>query len=248
MLRIFAYETRRLLGGRTFIGALAVSLFYAWQTLCSKTILGVAHTAPFSPWSFGAYLSVLMPLLCAVSYLLLWDVFSPAAQRLRPLTDATGADISRYYLVRFAAVGFCVLLMALLLAGAGLIFLHSLFPKEALLSSSILPFLLCVLPSLLFPLGAGALAGSYRPALLFLTLPLILALSFAPLPMATELFLNGFFESYPLDFIDPPFSFPILLLACRAVYTLLGALMLYAASKKSASLQSAGHRGSSVIP
>ena len=63
MVKIFRYECKRLLWNKFFFGILAVTLFYGWQVLGGTTILGVAHTAPFSPWSFGDYLSRMVPLL-----------------------------------------------------------------------------------------------------------------------------------------------------------------------------------------
>ena len=63
MSKIFRYECRRLLLSKFFFGLVAVTCFYGWQVLEHVTILGIAHTAPFSPWSFGDYLSRLLPLL-----------------------------------------------------------------------------------------------------------------------------------------------------------------------------------------
>ena len=63
MGKIFRYECKRLLWNKFFFGLLLVSLFYGWQVLSGVTILGVSHTAPFSPWSFGDYLCRMVPLL-----------------------------------------------------------------------------------------------------------------------------------------------------------------------------------------
>lgn len=248
MSRVFVYELRRLFGAKTFAGALLISLFYAWQTLHTKVIRGIAHTAPFSPWSFGAYLAVLLPLLCALMYLLLWDVFSPAAQRLRPLTEASGVDMRRYYLLRFTAVGLVCFVFMLLLAAAGIAFVGSLFPICP--ADFIFPFLLCVVPSLIFLLGAGAFFGSLRPAFIFVLIPVMLAFGISPLPLWAQPFMSGFFESYPLMLteLDPAFSVPVSLLVCRIAYTLLGAFLLYAAAKRAALGQNSGHSPAIVLP
>ena len=63
MFRIFGYECRRLLWNKFFIGLALLLLFYGWRVLSDITILGVSHTPPFSPWSFGDYLSRMLPLL-----------------------------------------------------------------------------------------------------------------------------------------------------------------------------------------
>ena len=51
MVKIFRYECKRLLWNKFFFGILAVTLFYGWQVLTGASILGVSHTAPFSPWT-----------------------------------------------------------------------------------------------------------------------------------------------------------------------------------------------------
>ena len=63
MGKIFRYECRRLLWNKFFLGLAVVLLLYGALVLHAVTILGVAHTAPFSPWSFGDYLSRMLPLL-----------------------------------------------------------------------------------------------------------------------------------------------------------------------------------------
>ena len=61
MRKIFQYEYRRLLLNKFFAGLVLVLLAYGATVLESATILGVSHTAPFSPWSFGDYLSRMCP-------------------------------------------------------------------------------------------------------------------------------------------------------------------------------------------
>ena len=53
MGKIYRYECRRLLWNQFFAGLAAVLLGYGALVLRGVTILGVSHTAPFSPWSFG---------------------------------------------------------------------------------------------------------------------------------------------------------------------------------------------------
>ena len=65
MRKVFVCELRRLLLNKFFFGILAAVLLYGWLLLSGEVILGVAYTAPFSPWSFGYYLARLLPLLWA---------------------------------------------------------------------------------------------------------------------------------------------------------------------------------------
>lgn len=60
MRKIFGYELRRPLWNKLFFGVLLVSL----GLMLSSVIRSAAHTAPFSPWNFGYYLSQVLPLIC----------------------------------------------------------------------------------------------------------------------------------------------------------------------------------------
>lgn len=89
MVKIFRYECKRLLWNKFFFGILAVTLFYGWQVLTGASILGVSHTAPFSPWTFGDYLSRLLPLLWIGVLFFLTFFTSGAERRAAVLTAAT---------------------------------------------------------------------------------------------------------------------------------------------------------------
>lgn len=103
MIKIFQYECKRLLWNKFFFGLLLVILFYGWQVLNSVTILGVSHTAPFSPWSFGDYLSRMIPLLWIGVLFFLTLFTSGKVRRVTVLTDATPVAPGRYVLARCAA-------------------------------------------------------------------------------------------------------------------------------------------------
>ena len=110
MRKIFLYECKRLLWNKFFAGLVLVLLFYGWQVLRRVTILGVSHTAPFSPWSFGDFLSRMLPLLWIGALFFLTFFTSEKARRAAVLTDAAPLPPRRYALARCAAA----------LAGAGL--------------------------------------------------------------------------------------------------------------------------------
>ncbi len=88
MGKIFRYECRRLLWNKFFIGLAVVMLLYGALVLHAVTILGVSHTAPFSPWSFGDYLSRMLPLLWIGMLFFLTFYTSPKARRAAVLMDA----------------------------------------------------------------------------------------------------------------------------------------------------------------
>ena len=54
MAKIFSYELKRLLGSKLTIGFLVVIGAYSYLVMQGEVVFGVANTAPFSPWGFGA--------------------------------------------------------------------------------------------------------------------------------------------------------------------------------------------------
>ena len=98
MNKIFRYELRRMVFSKFYLGLSAVTIWYGWQLLNTTTILGTAHTAPFSPWSFGSYLSQLLPLLCVALLFLVWNQCSNTARRTAVLTTTAAQNPSVYRL------------------------------------------------------------------------------------------------------------------------------------------------------
>ena len=127
MSKIFRYECRRLLWNKFFIGLAVVLLLYGALVLHAVTILGVSHTAPFSPWSFGDYLSRMLPLLWIGMLFFLTFYTSPKARRAAVLTDATPMPPRQYALARCAAALTGGVLLSLLCMGEAAVFYGRMF-------------------------------------------------------------------------------------------------------------------------
>ena len=59
--KIFRYELRRVVFSKPFLFITALTLIYALYLLKTDILFGYADTAPFSAWSFLAYLSICTP-------------------------------------------------------------------------------------------------------------------------------------------------------------------------------------------
>ena len=166
MRKIFRYECRRLLLNKFFAGLVLVLLAYGAMVLESATILGVSHTAPFSPWSFGDYLSRMLPLLWVGASFFLTFFTSGRARRAMALTDAAPMDARRYAWARCAAAlaGTALLALCCLLEAA--VFYGRYFGWYAW-GSLLLPALATLVPALVFALGCGWLLARIRPWLLY---------------------------------------------------------------------------------
>ena len=227
MGKIFRYECRRLLWNKFFGGLLLVLLFYGWQVLSRVTILGVSHTAPFSPWSFGDFLSRMVPLLWIGSLFFLTFFTSGKARRVAVLTDAAPMEPRRYALARCGAALAGTALLALAVLAEAAVFYGWYFGWYGWMEL-IAPALVTLLPPLAFALGSGWLLGRVRPWLLYVWMPLPLALALLPLPEALELWNGSFFTQYPLTLgtLDPAFSLPAAVLLVQCALLAAGVVLL----------------------
>ena len=232
MRKIFLYECKRLLWNKFFAGLVLVLLFYGWQVLTGASILGVSHTAPFSPWSFGDYLCRLLPLMWIGALFFLTFFTSGKARRAAVLTAATPADPRRYALARCAAalVGVALLCLAALALAA---LLYARLFGWTDWGSLALPALVILAPPLVFALGSGWLLGRLRPWLLYVWMLLPFALAALPLPEALGLWNGGLCTSYPLTLgmLDPAFSLPAAAWAVQGLLLAAGVLLLLVAGK-----------------
>ena len=228
MIKIFRYECKRLLWNKFFAGILLVLLFYGWQVLNRVTILGIAHTAPFSPWSFGDYLSRMLPLMWIGALFFLTFFTSAKARRTAVLTDAAPVSPTRYALTRCAAALTGCGLLALSCVAEAAVFYGWYFGWHEW-DELLLPALVTLLPPLLFALGSGWLLGRIRPFLIYVWMPLPLVCMALPLPKALGLWNGNFFTDYPLTLgsLDPEFSIPAAVALAQGALIVLGGGMLF---------------------
>lgn len=227
MGKIYRYECRRLLWNQFFAGLTVVLLLYGALVLRGVTILGVSHTAPFSPWSFGDYLSRMLPLLWLGALTLLSFFTSPKARRAEVLTAAASMSPRRYALARCLAALTGTALLALLCLGQAALFYGWYFGWYGW-GSLAFPTLVTLVPPLVFAMGSGWLLGKLRPWLLYTWMPAPFVCGLLPLPEAMGLWNGSFFIRYPLTLerLDPAFSAPVsvLLVQCGLLAAGIGLL------------------------
>ena len=227
MRKIFLYECKRLLWNKFFAGLVLVLLFYGWQVLRRVTILGVSHTAPFSPWSFGDFLSRMLPLLWIGALFFLTFFTSEKARRAAVLTDAAPLLPRRYALARCAAALTGGALLSLLCMGEAAVFYGRMFHWYGW-GSLLLPALATLLPALVFALGSGWLLGQIRPWLVYVWMAVPFLCMALPLPDALGIWNGHFFSKYPLALgtLDPPFSMPAADLIVQCILLAAGIVLL----------------------
>ena len=230
MNKIFRYELRRLVWNKFFIGLLIINGIYAWYVLTTETIAGVAYTAPFSLWSFGAYVASTLPISILTVLVLISVYYSKKERQLEILTTATPVNKVHYALVKSAAVTICFLMICVVIFGLGICFYISVFHYR-----NFIPFLLpsgmIILPCLLFTLGVGHLAGRVHQGLLYMLMIIALVVGFAGFGGNFDFFGNWYFSSYPISLPvgkdgEPAFIVTTGFCIARLVYFVIGGVLL----------------------
>ena len=226
-IKIFLYESKRLIINKFFLLILLVLLFYGGLVLRGVTVFGVSHTAPFSPWSFGDYLSRMLPLLVLAETVFLTFFTSGETRRAAPVIDAVQTRPALYGAARCAAVIAAVCLAALACALPAAVFYAVYFDRYDL--SELLPVAALTLPPpLMFTLGVGRFIGKFRPRLVYALAAVPFVLAALPLPGAWGILNGGFFTEYPLmsGTLDPAFSAPVSVVLVQCAVFACGAALV----------------------
>lgn len=233
MIKIFLYECKRLLWNRFFFGILLITLFYGWQVLGSITIMGVSHTAPFSPWSFGDYLSRMVPILWIGALFFLTFFTSVKARHVAVLTDAAAVMPRRYAMARCAAAMAGTGLLTMVCLGESALFYGSCF-KWYEFGELLAPALITLLPPLVFALGSGWFLGQIKAQIIYVWMIIPFVCMALPLPDALELWNGNFFTEYPLSLgiLDPDFSIPVSVISVQGALLTVGFAFLTCGVRK----------------
>ncbi len=230
MNKIFRYELRRLIWNKFFIGLLVINGIFAWFVLTTDTIAGAAYTAPFSRWSFGAYLASILPLTILTVLFLLSVYYSKNEKQVEILTSVTPVNKVRYALVRSAAITICFLTICAVIFVLGIYFYITVFDYR-----DIIPFLLpsgmIMLPCLLFSLGIGHLAGRIHQGLLYALMLIVMVVGYAGFGGSFDFFGHWYFSSYPISLPvgndgEPAFMLSSGFMLARLVYLVTGGILL----------------------
>ena len=231
MIKILKYEIQRLLFNKFYIGLFIINGIYAWFILTSDIIAGVAHTAPFSPWSFGFYLTSVMPMLALTVLFLLTFFYSRNEKQVKILTSATSADATLYMLIRIAVVTLGFLLLCILVIVMSFCF-YIIFFNYWNFSVYIIPVLIIILPCFMFVVGAGFLAGQFNSGFLYILMLIFIAMNFIQITdLSWDFFGKNYFSVIPaLTQVttggEPEFVLNTEFLVVRAFYFIFGIVLL----------------------
>lgn len=236
MGKLFYYELKRLLLRKWTFGFLALLVLYSFGLMQSETIMGIANTAPFSPWSFASYLAKLMPILLTELMFFLSFFASKQERKSEELVKPICLFPRKQRLVRFLAISVAFLLSVCCAVGVafgiyakvfGFTDFFSLIPAGAAV----------VFPPAIIVFGVGcvaATAGKYAEKVIFsLSIPILIPAFFHEIPYLDWYgirFWGDYAASFPMP--DPPFSLPPAVTLIQSAVTLTGALLFLVAEKR----------------
>ncbi len=240
MSKIFRYELKRLLLNKFFIVLLIINGLFAWYILATETVVGVAYTAPFSPWSFGDYLSSVMPLSILTVLFLMTTYYSKNEKQTKILTDATPVNQAHYILIRSSAVALGFTIICAVLIGLSFYFYATYFGFWKF-ASFILPAILTLPPCLVLTLGLGHLVGYFHSGLLYALMLISMVMGYLRLGVF-DFFGKGYYAYAPYELApgsdgEPAFTLSAGFLTVRILYLLIGliffAVSIHRAKRKS---------------
>ncbi len=228
MSKLFRYALRRLIFNKFFLVLLLVIAFYSWKLLDGEIILGVSYTAPFSSWSYGAFLALVLPLLLITLLFFITHLYSRKEKRVRVLAMATPIDPVQYGAVKCLAIATGFLLISGVTIGISFAFYADTF-RFYDFGAFVNPIIMTLLPSMLFVTGIGMVAGRIHPALLYALMLLLLLMGKASLPYALDLLGDSFFRTAPLTLPvgssgEPDFIVPTAVIIGKLGFSLAGIL------------------------
>ncbi len=231
MSKVFYYELKRMLLNKVFLTMLLVNGLFAWFILSTDIIRGIAYTAPFSGWSYCAYLGKTLPLAMVTILLLLSAYYGRKQKQLEVLTLATPVTAARQMLLRTAAAGVCFVLIFLLITTLAAFFYRAFF-RYTDFAMFFLPSLLIALPCFFFLTGLGQLLASLHRGMLYALMLIAFIVAYCGIQTAFDLFGAGYFSARPLMLSvgadgEPAFMLSAAFCAARLLYLAAGAVCFY---------------------
>ena len=225
MRTIYLYEMKRVLCNKLFAAMLLITCAYSYVVLSNTIVLGVAYTAPFSQWSFGAYMGSVAMLLMAAMLFFMAGMYSKKERMTQIVTLATPVNTTAYTLTKCAACVSACVILCLVCAGVGMAYLGVIFGFYRVYDF-ILPFALVVVPAVVFFAGLGLFAGRIRGGLVYAAMAVCLVF-LLPMPQALDLYGTAYFSQYPIGLEagasgEPDFAVTSAFLLGRILFIVLG--------------------------
>lgn len=231
MNKIFYYELRRAVCSWLFLAMLLINAVYAWYVLTTDIIRGIAYTAPFSVWSFCAYMGKTMPAAVITVLLVLAGYYGKKQKQAEILTCAVPVTMAQQLLIRTAVLGVCFAFLLLVIAVISAVFYITFFGYDDF-GVFLVPGILLAVPCFLAAAGLGFLLGGVHQGLVYVLAGLMAVLAVAAEEQVFDFFSAGYFAAYaaalePGRDGEPDFYMEPLWIAARLGYFAAGAMLVW---------------------
>ena len=237
-MRVFCYEWRRRGCQLLALVVLLAILYFAWSQIFDMVLYGVYDTAPFSEWTWITYLARLSALLLVYPLYCIGQIYGKKERQTCKLTVSMCMQPSVHMGIKIGVIATYFLFPLLLCVGIAFLFYAVLFAPVTVVPFGELLLLTAVfcLPILLFSMGFSMLLGRTAPGVVYGYMALLVFASFIDLrlPMPVDLLgssILALVESGNLVKGVIAFSLPGTYLVSRAIFTVLGIVMIIFACK-----------------
>ncbi len=236
MIKIFRYELKRLILNKFFFALLIITGLYGYKLLTGDIIAGIAYTAPFSAWSYGAYLAGMLPLLLIALLFFMTFMYSNQERKVKQLTFAAPVNRAKYGLIKCSAMAVACMIISLFVIVISIVF-YALIFRFYSYGDFVIPIIITLLPSLLFTFGIGLMAGGVQSNILYALMIALLLFGFLPLPAFIDLYGGNLFYTHPLSLPvgldgEPAFTLPVSFVMGKVLFSVTGTLMIFFGIKK----------------
>ncbi|MGI6665317.1 MAG: hypothetical protein ACOX3W_07925 [Christensenellaceae bacterium] len=228
-IKLLRYELKRIVATRLYLILTGVMLAYIGFVLETQTMFGESGTAPYSQWSYLAYLSSVIPLISMVLFTQLAKLQGSEERQVQALTLSSPTSMQSQQAVKETAIGAAYLIQVVLAVLAAYVFFGMKFkilaPLNLLGCTAIL-----AIPQLFLCIGVGLWVSKIHP---YATYVLAALLFFCyttqvMMPMGVDLLGNSILQiaraTYPVQG-EIAFAWPISYMISRGITFVIGVVL-----------------------
>lgn len=229
--KIFMYEWKRMAVNWFFLTMLFINGAYAWYVLTTDILMGTAYTAPFSVWSYCAYIGKTLPIVMAAVILLLAGYYGKKQKQADILLAAAPVTAEKQLFVRTAVLGVCFAIICAADALVAVVFYVRFFGYWNF-AEFFIPSLLIMIPCFLISAALGHFAGRLHVGVVYLMAAGVVFAGYVLPANIFDFYGAGYFSAYPLTLEagkggEPQFVMETAWIVVRLLYSFLGAGMFF---------------------
>lgn len=203
MNKIFYYELKRTLNDKLFWLIFGITSIYACQIFVTDILEGISYTAPFSSWSYGFFLSKIVPFICIACFLRVSKNYGKKETENVRLIYTKNKYTKNYMNVKLCANLTAMIIILICLVLLSFIFYASIFHFFKF-GDYISIILFTTIPPLIFTLGISYVLFRINPRIAVIAMCSFFFLEILGIEEKIDIFGGIFFKQTPLLFEQTP--------------------------------------------